>query len=278
MKPETMRRMGVAAAVLLAGFAAQAAHAATCTGLMGLPPMCLTDTVIWNGTAATVGGDPYGAATAVNSVTPTSSYFLGDAFNPGVYDPIQGNFPLSVAWDNGSGTPPAHVGGPWNFYDNFVFNLTTSSNVQGVVASFVNGVVGISNLEARVIELTPAGSSPIATNGAYDALAPNQLGNPPMGATTVVDAWKPSELGSSGFYNVMLNQSPLSSGEYVLQIRGEVAYSTQSPTGYDGSYSGTLSFVTPLPPGMSLLISGLAGLVAWLRWGPVRVLRPAWVA
>ena len=44
------------------------------------------------------------------------------------------------------------------------------------------------------------------------------------------------------------------------------------------SYSGTLSFVTPLPPGISLLISGLAGLVAWLRWGPVRVLRPAWVA
>jgi hypothetical protein len=33
-----------------------------------------------------------------------------------------------------------------------------------------------------------------------------------------------------------------------------------------------------LPPGISLLISGLAGLVAWLRWGPVRVLRPAWVA
>jgi hypothetical protein len=230
------------ASAVLAGSGTGVVQAAMCNGLGQLQPFCLTDTVTWNGSAVIT--DPYGASSPVNSVAAVSSYFLGDQFNPGSGAPIDEAFP-NPSVVQGSG-------GPWNFYDSFVFTLSGNSSVSGALISFSNGFVGISDLQARIFEVSGGG---ISTNGQYDAVAASNLANPPMSGTTVLDAWTPSELGNTGYYAIMLNQQPLSGGnEYVLQLRGEVGSSGS------GSYSGTLSFV-PLPGTLALLLSGLGVLV-----------------
>lgn len=246
----------VALATLASGLAAPVASAATCNGLGQLQPICLTDTVTWNGSAVVT--DPYGAATTVNGASSTSSFFLGDQFNPGSGAPVDLDIP----------NPPAGPGGPWNFYDSFVFSLSGNSSVQGAAISFSNGFSGISNLQARIFEVT---TGSFATNGQYDSVAGTNLGKPAASGTTVVDAWTTTQLGSSGYYTVMLNQTPLTAGnEYVLQLRGEVA-----PASLSGSYGGTLSFV-PLPASLWLLASALAALVILLSWrSTTGALRPA---
>jgi hypothetical protein len=238
----------LAAAVGVTGIAAHAAQAAMCSGLGQLQPVCLTDSVTWNGSAVVT--DPYGAATPVNAATPTSSYFLGDQFNPGSGAPVNQDIP---------NPPAAGSGGPWNFYDSFVFTLSANSTVQGAAISFNNSFTGISNLQGRIFQVN-AGN--ITTNGQYDAVAASNLTNPPGSGNTVLDAWTTTQLGASGFYVVTLNQQPLPGGEYVLQFRGEV-----NPQTFSGSYGGTLSFnAVPIPANAWLLASALGAFALLLRW------------
>lgn len=185
----------LAVAVGVTGIAAHAAQAAMCSGLGQLQPVCLTDTVTWNASAVVT--DPYGAATPVNAASPTSSYFLGDQFNPGSGAPVNQDIP---------NPPAAGSGGPWNFYDSFVFTLSANSTVQGAAISFNNSFTGISNLQGRIFQVN-AGN--ITTNGQYDAVAASNLTNPPGSGNTVLDAWTTTQLGASGFYVVTLNQKPL---------------------------------------------------------------------
>jgi hypothetical protein len=249
------RKVMIAATVAIAGTGGQAAQAAMCSNPFNqLTPMCLTDTVANNGTANTV-TDPNGSTTLVNAVTTTSSYFLGDQFNPG---PVNAN----LSSPNGS----------WNFYDSFVFTLASGSTAQGALMSFNlgPGLVGIGPLQARIVEV-PAGT--YVNNGNYDSAALNNLGS---FGTTAIDGWTTDqEPAGSGFYQVMLNQHPLTAGEYVLQVRGDVAEGTGAA---NGSYSGTLSFITtPLPASFWTLLSGLGVLAAWfgLRPAPLNEPRPA---
>lgn len=232
-------------------------------------PLSLTDTITWQSGPTGVVTDSNSLAT-VNSVVPTVSYGLSNAFNqPVSAGPLQNQFPSpSVAADAGG------VAGQWNFYDNYVFSLNTGADIQSALISFTlpsgsspGGLVGISNLEARI---TRIGSSPNPsyTNGTYDSIyntvagSNGQLGN---NAATIVDGWKTTQTslpGGSNYYTVLLNQHQFAGGLYDLQIRGLVGTSNLGGTSvFSGSYGGSVSFTSvPLPAAVWLLGSGLLGL------------------
>jgi len=238
------------AAFLLAAstlMGSRGAIAQLCVPSAGSGPFCLTDTVTQNGSGSLVVTDP-NPSEPVNSVTPTVSYGLSDQFNPG---PVDEN--ISEA---------AGGGGPWNFYDDYVFTLNAASNIQSALISFSTGLVGISNLQARLFEISPL---TVDTNAQYaDNFATANITNPPADGTVVEDQWTTDELGASGYYTVMLNQHAFGSGTYVLQIRGEVAGTPAS-----GSYGGSISFTpVPLPAGLPLLLSGLFSLAALFGFPP----------
>jgi hypothetical protein len=251
MKMTSGRAMAL---IALAAMVSQGARAASCAGVVG--DICVTDTVTWSGGAPPSGTavvtDPYGSSASIATYAPTASFFVGDAFNPG---PIAQNFPSpGVAAESGGGT------GTWNFYDNYVFFLGSGANVGSALISFSNGLTGISDLEARLFQLSPT----VTTNGAFDAIAPNQLGNPPANAVApIVDSWTSGGMNGAGVYQVLLAQHTFGAGEYVLQIRGEV----QDGTGaFSGSYGGTLSLTpVPLPASLPLLLGGLGALGGLLR-------------
>jgi hypothetical protein len=195
-----------------------------------------TDTVTYTTGIVVTPGNPGPPATfPATTVTPTVSYSLGDAFNGA---PIANNFPNPPV--SGSLSNP----GPWNFYDDYVFTIGGSANVQTAVISFSSGIDGISNLQGRII----------STSAPYNAtLAAANLSNPPSSPSVVVeDGWTTDQIGASGFYTVTLNQQAFAPGTYDLQIRGDVAASDS------GSYGGSVSFTpVPLPAALPLLISGL---------------------
>jgi hypothetical protein len=176
------------------------------------------------------------------AITPTTSYSLNDAFNGAPNANSLPNPPVSGTLSNP---------GPWNFYDDYVFTIGGSANVRTAVISFTNGIVGIGDLQGRII----------TTTAPYNAtLAVANLSNPPSSPSVVVeDGWTTDEIGASGFYTVTLNQHAFTPGTYDLQIRGEVGSSDS------GSYGGSISFSpVPLPAAMPLLISalGLMGVAA----------------
>lgn len=227
----------------------------------------LTDTVTWKSgpTGSVTDNNPFAT---VNSVVPTVSFGLSNAFNQLVSSgsPLANEFPSpSVTAD------PGGVAGHWNFYDNYVFSLNSGSTIQSALISFTmpggspaGGLIGISNLEARIVRLG-ASPNPSYTNGNYDAIAGTaaQLGN---SAVAIVDGWTGTQTsfpGGSDYYSVLLNQKQFASGLYGLQIRGLVGSSNQGGTDlFSGSYGGNISFTAvPLPAGVWLLGSGLLGLL-----------------
>jgi hypothetical protein len=197
----------VGAVLTLSMLAAAAANADT------LNP---SDTVTDPGGTVTVSGS--GAAT---TITPTVSYSVGNEFNGSSLTDFPG------------------LSGPWNFYDDYVFTVAAGANIEGAVVSFSNGVVGVSDLQARIFSTTTPYTA---------AVAASNLGAPSSGS--VVD--NPATMNSGDLYTVDLMQTLLAPGTYDLQIRGEVASSGS------GSYGGDISFTAvPLPPGLVLLLSGL---------------------
>ena len=194
----------------------------------------ITDDVTYSGTAAVV--SPLNAANGV--ITPTVLYGIGDAYNGA---PIAGNFPGSIA------DPQNKGGGPWNFYDDYIFTVGASgSNIQSALISFNTSFFGISNLQGRII----------GASGTFNAA--NNLGAPASG-NTVVDGWT-NTVVASGVNIVDLNKTAFGPGTYDLQIRGEVL-----GTPPIGGYGGVIAFTpVPLPAALPLLLSGL-GLFAGFR-------------
>ena len=190
----------------------------------------LTDTVTYgsSGSVVTPGVGQTGP------ISPTVSFGISHAFNGA---PIDSNFPSAVAGN----------GGPWNFYDDYVFTVGVGSNVQSALISFDQQFAGISNLQGRIISVNSP-FAPLANLGA------------PASGNTLVDAWL-NTTPVSGIYTVNLNQTAFGPGTYALQIRGEVAPASQS-----GGYGGTISFTpVPLPAALPLLLSGVALLSARAR-------------
>jgi hypothetical protein len=167
---------------------------------------------------------------AMGAISPTVSYGISDAYNG---SPIAADFPSSVA----TGT-----GGPWNFYDDYVFTVGSGgATIQSALISFSNMFSGINDLQARII----------GVNGTFNAAA--NLGAPASG-NTLVDAWINTTM-QAGVNTVNLNATPFGPGTYDLQIRGEVLGSPPS-----GGYGGSVTFTptpVPLPAALPLLVSGL---------------------
>jgi hypothetical protein len=193
-----------------------------------------TDDVTYSGTTAVV--SPRNPANG--SITPTVFYGIGDAYNGG---PIAGDFPGSLA------DPQNKGGGPWNFYDDYIFTVGTSgSSIQSALISFSTSFYGISDLQGRII----------GAGGTFNAA--NNLGNPASG-NTVVDGWT-STVVASGVNIVNLNKTAFGPGTYDLQIRGEVLGAPPI-----GGYGGVIAFTpVPLPAALPLLLSGL-GLFGGLK-------------
>jgi hypothetical protein len=200
----------------------------------------ITDNVTYSGTAATAH-----ALNAANGIiTPTVSYGISNAYNPG--GPIASSFPSSVA------DPLNKGGGPWNFYDDYVFTIGPSgSSIQSALIAFSTTWFGISNLQGRII----------GANGTFDAAS--NLGAPASG-NTVIDGWT-NTIVVSGVNTVTLNKTAFGPGTYDLQIRGEVMGTPPS-----GGYGGGITFTAvPVPAAFPLLLSGL-GLLGGLRLRRIR--------
>jgi len=219
-------RSGVAMATAVGlAIAANQAGAATFT---------LTDDVTYTGTSVLVSA----VNPANGTITPTVSFGISNAYSGA---PIASDFPSSVA---GSG-------GPWNFYDDYVFTVgATGSTIQSALISFTSQFSGISDLQGRII----------SANGTFDAAS--NLGAP-AGGNTVIDAWTGNST-VGGVNTVNLNGTSFGPGTYDLQIRGEVLGLPPS-----GAYGGSITFTpVPLPDALPLLLSGL-GLCAWLWRRPL---------
>jgi hypothetical protein len=194
----------------------------------------ITDDVTYSGTAVVV--KPLNAANGI--ITPTVFYGIGDAYNGA---PIASNFPGSIA------DPQNKGGGPWNFYDDYVFKVGASgSSIQSALISFNTSFFGISDLQGRII----------GASGTFNAA--NNLGAPASG-NTVVDGWT-NTVVASGVNIVNLNKTAFGPGTYDLQIRGEVLGAPPI-----GGYGGVIAFTpVPLPAALPLFLSGL-GLFVGLR-------------
>lgn len=143
----------------------------------------------------------------------------------------------------GTGQPVA--GGSVGFYDDYVFTIAAST-ADSVTSTINLGASQISNLQASLFSYS----------GGAVPLLPSAL--PP--GTVQIDGW--STAFSYGSYTVIAPVT-LTAGTYALEIRGTV------PTaGASGTYSGVLNLSAapvPLPAGMPLLLSGVAGLAIWGR-------------
>jgi hypothetical protein len=192
----------------------------------------LTDEVTYSGTSVLVAA----VNPANGTITPTVSFGISNAYNGA---PIAADFPGSLA----TGT-----GGPWNFYDDYVFTVGASgSTIQSALISFNTQFAGISDLQGRII----------GVSGTFDAA--NNLGAPASG--TLIDNWT-GNTAVAGVNTVNLNGTTFGPGTYDLQIRGEVLGSPPS-----GGYGGSVTFTpVPLPGALPLLASALSlGVWLWRR-------------
>lgn len=134
----------------------------------------------------------------------------------------------------------------YGFYDDFVFTVASGTVDTTATTISLTPDAEIDDLQVRLYSL--AGNSPPVISGT------------PAG--TVYEGWtsqinfQPGETVSSSW----VNQTALSAGTYVLEVRGNVVGAT------GGSYSGVLDLTpVPLPAALPLLVSGLGLLGGLVR-------------
>lgn len=164
--------------------------------------------------------------------------------------PVPGSYDYShtVTTANAAFTLPGSVSGSYplgfEFYDDYVFTVTgaVANSVTSTIS--MGALLGISNLQARLFQLT----TPLP-----------YIGPPPSG--TLIQAWGAAfscGTGCSG-ETVVLANTVLNPGTYVLELRGIVSGSLS------GSYGGALNLTPiPVPAAAWLFGSALAGM-GWLR-------------
>jgi len=231
--------------LLIVGLAALTLAGLT-AGTAGATTLNVGDTVTATGTGAgqsyNVITSPYGDA-ANGTVSPTSTYTLGNSFNQTI-----GSVNYGATGADFNANPPYPLGttgsgGPWNFQDDYYFALNPGATVQAALVS--NAMSNISDLQVRLI---------------YAAGNTVSSGNPVLGAPaggTLLDAWQSLNLGGGSVnFSMPTIANP---SDYILQVRGEVAPS--GGPGLAASYGGSISFTpVPVPAGLPLLLSALAGL------------------
>jgi hypothetical protein len=210
-------------------------------GTAGATALNVGDTVTANGTgsgqAYNVITSPYAGSPANGTISPTSTFSLGNSFNQ-----TTGGVTFAATGPDFNGNATG-TGGPWNFQDDYYFALNPGASVQAALIS--NAQSNITDLQVRLI---------------YAAGNTVTTGNPVLGAPaggTLLDAWQTLNLGGGSVNFTM--PAIASASDYILQVRGEVAPS--GGPGLAGSYGGSISFSpVPLPAGLPLFLSGLGGL------------------
>jgi hypothetical protein len=164
--------------------------------------------------------------------------------------PVPGSYDYShtVTTANAAATIPGSVSGSYplgfEFYDDYVFTVTgaVANSVTSTIS--MGSLLGISSLQARLFQLT----TPLP-----------YIGAPPSG--TLIQAWGSMFSCGSGCSgeNVILANTVLAPGTYVLELRGIVSGSLS------GSYGGALNLApVPVPAAVWLFGSAVAGL-GWMR-------------
>jgi hypothetical protein len=145
--------------------------------------------------------------------------------------------PGSISYGNTLGTglanlvpPPAGVAN-YNFYDDYIINIPTSS-LNSISSTIDFGdLLRVSNLQVRLY----GGSTPSLSPGG------------------VIDGWStPLTSGTQTGIVSVLPATLLSAGDYILEVRG------LADGEFGGSYSGVLNVApVPVPAAVWLLLSGL---------------------
>jgi hypothetical protein len=210
----------------------------------------VTATGAGSGQSYNVITSPYTGNPANGTISPTSTYDLGNSFNETIggitYAATGTDFNLYPTYPTGANCAPSgSCGSPWDFQDDYYFTLSPGATVQASLIA--NSMSNIDDLQVRLIYA--AGNTVTSSNPV--------LGPPASG--TVLNAWQTVNLGAGSINLTMPAQAGASN--YILQVRGEDDDSAAA-----ASYGGTISFtpeVVPLPAGLPLLLSGLVGL-GWL--------------
>lgn len=133
----------------------------------------------------------------------------------------------------------------YEFYDDFVFTVASSSANSITSTIDFGDLLGISNLQVRLYNAAGQASLPVV--GA------------PVGG--VIDAWSSaiSYGGGAGTVSV-LPVTVLNAGTYVLEVRGSITGTA------GGSYAGSLNVApVPVPAGIWMFGSAMASLFAARR-------------
>jgi hypothetical protein len=137
------------------------------------------------------------------------------------------------------------AGRNFNFYDDYIFSVgpATVDSVSSTIS--LNNSLALNNLEMRLYTFDGTTLLPV-TGNSPPGLKSGSAGV--GGWSTPLDFSAGPESGEvSVLHNVMLT-----SGTYVLEVRGDVMGSS------GGSYSGTLNLTpVPIPAALPLMLSGL---------------------
>ena len=139
------------------------------------------------------------------------------------------------------------TGGGFGFYDDYIIQIADST-VNALTSTITLGASsGISNLQVRLFAL-PSDPS-YGTNAALH-ISPG---------VPAINAWSTAiSSGSQTITYSVLPDTALSAGTYVLQVRGLVSGTS------NGSYSGVINTVVPVPAAVWLFGSAL-GILGWVR-------------
>jgi hypothetical protein len=212
-------------------------------GLVGISVTAGASTIYLTDTVTSPSSNVYTVTTASGqnpasypALDPTLAYTLsGDQFNGSG----------QIATPTLFGAAATGTNGPWNFQDSYNFVISSSATAQSAVISIGSTLpAGLTNLQVRII------------NGSLVNSANPQLGTPTNG-TVSGDTWASYNF-ANGSYAFTMPAGLTGGNDYILQVRGDATL------GQSSSYGGTLTFTAvPLPAGLPLLLSGIAGL-GWI--------------
>ncbi len=153
-----------------------------------------------------------------------------------------GSYSYSDTFLAGTGGKAVSANNPDGFYDDFVFTIA------GATADSVTSTINLGNT--------------LEIDGLQVALFSYSQGQSvPVAGSPLAAGWSSSFNSgpASGTISVIPN-TILAAGSYVLEVEGTVTGSS------GGTYSGSLNLApVPLPAGLPLLLSGVAGLAFWSR-------------
>jgi len=155
---------------------------------------------------------------------------------------VPGSYTYGDSFGAGVGGSATSTTNPAGFYDDYVFTIAGGSADSVTSTINLGNTLEIDGLQAALFTYSPGQTVPVS-------------GSP------LANGWSvPFNSGPTSGTISVISPTTLSAGTYVLEIEGTVSGSA------GGSYAGTLNLApVPLPAGLPLLVSGIAGLAMFGR-------------